>query len=174
MARQRWAMEGGVLLGLLALAVPGRADEAAAVKMGEKLGGKVTRDDNRPGKHVVGVCLSCTRVTDAGLNLPLPDDVQVGVQVLVEGAWGRRLSPDHLENGVQRRLRLKRGTPGQLLLDCIAQVSKMGTTARSVGEGSCLAGALGLVSYSLSSHFAPAASAGIIGRTTWDGYWALW
>jgi len=57
-----------VLLGLLALAVAGRADEAAAVKAIEKLGGRVTRDDNRPGKPVVFVDLRGPQVTDAGLK----------------------------------------------------------------------------------------------------------
>jgi internalin A len=68
MAQQRWAVGGGVLLGLLILAVAGRADEAAAVKAVEKLGGKVTVDDKQPGKPVVGVELSGTKVTDAALK----------------------------------------------------------------------------------------------------------
>ena len=38
----------------------------------EKLGGKVTRDDKLPGKHVIGVNLGmsviATKVTDAGLK----------------------------------------------------------------------------------------------------------
>ena len=46
MVRQRWAVRGGVLLGLLVLAVTGRADEAAAVKAIEKLGGRITVDAN--------------------------------------------------------------------------------------------------------------------------------
>ena len=41
MARQRGTVAGGVL-GLLVLAVAGRADEAVATKAIEKLGGKVT------------------------------------------------------------------------------------------------------------------------------------
>src|SRR5262245_11608864 len=68
MVRQQVVMGAGVLLGLLVLAGPGRADEAAAVKMIEKLGGKITRDDKRPGKPVVGVDLKSTPVTDAGLK----------------------------------------------------------------------------------------------------------
>src|SRR5262245_32041096 len=68
MARQQWAVGAGVLLGLLALVVTGRADEAAAVKAIEKLGGKVTRDDKLPGKPVVAVDLGGTTVTDAGLK----------------------------------------------------------------------------------------------------------
>src|SRR5215813_12597420 len=68
MARQRWAVGGGVLLGLLVLAVSGRADEAAALKMIEKLGGKVTRDGKLPGKPVVAVDLGSTKVVDADLK----------------------------------------------------------------------------------------------------------
>ncbi|HKB40670.1 MAG TPA: hypothetical protein VKD72_29865, partial [Gemmataceae bacterium] len=49
MVRQRGTVGTGVLLGLLALGMAGRADEAAAVKMVEKLGGSVMRDDKRPG-----------------------------------------------------------------------------------------------------------------------------
>src|SRR5215471_14025304 len=67
MARKRWAV-GGVLLGLLVLVVAGRADEAAALKMIEKLGGKVTRDGKQPGKPAVSVDLHGTKVTDAGLK----------------------------------------------------------------------------------------------------------
>src|SRR5262249_47050285 len=68
MARQQWTVGTGVLLGLLLLAVAGRADEAVAVKAIKKLGGKVTVDDKRPGKPVVGVNLGGTKVTDAGLK----------------------------------------------------------------------------------------------------------
>jgi internalin A len=68
MARQRGAVGGGVLLGLLALVVAGRADEAAAVKAVEKLGGRVIVDTKRPGKPVVGVDLDRTKVTDADLK----------------------------------------------------------------------------------------------------------
>jgi internalin A len=57
-----------VLLGLLVLAVAGRADEAAAVKAVEKLGGRVIVDTKRPGKPVVGVDLDRTKVTDAALK----------------------------------------------------------------------------------------------------------
>ena len=42
MVRQRWAVRGGVVLGLLVLTAAGQADEAAAVKSVEELGGKVT------------------------------------------------------------------------------------------------------------------------------------
>src|SRR5205814_4627388 len=45
-----------------------RADEASAVKAVEKLGGKITRDDKLPGKPVIGVNLTGTKVTDAGLK----------------------------------------------------------------------------------------------------------
>ena len=48
MARQEWTVGAGVLLGLLILAVTGRADEATVVRMVEKLGGSVVRDDKRP------------------------------------------------------------------------------------------------------------------------------
>jgi len=40
MARQRGTVGAGVLLGLLVLALTGRADEAEAVKVIEKLGGR--------------------------------------------------------------------------------------------------------------------------------------
>ena len=69
MARHRGAVGAGVLLGLLVLAVAGRADEAAAVKAIQKLGGKVTRDDKLPGKPVVAVDLRSTLTTDADLNV---------------------------------------------------------------------------------------------------------
>jgi internalin A len=68
MARQRGTVGAGLLLGLLFLAGPGQADEAAAVKAIEKLGGNVTVDAKRPGKPVVGVSLFFTQVTDAGLK----------------------------------------------------------------------------------------------------------
>ena len=68
MARQRGAVGAGLLLGLLVLAVAGRADEATAVKMIEKLGGTVTRDNRIAGKPVVDVDLRGTKVTDAGLK----------------------------------------------------------------------------------------------------------
>src|SRR5438876_851517 len=45
-----------------------RADEASAVKAVEKLGGKVTRDDKLPGKPVIAVNLTGTKVTDTGLT----------------------------------------------------------------------------------------------------------
>jgi uncharacterized protein (TIGR03067 family) len=45
-----------------------RADEADAVKLVEKLGGKITRDDKQPGKPVVEVNLSLKNVTDADLK----------------------------------------------------------------------------------------------------------
>ena len=65
MAQQRWLSGGGVLLGLLVLASADRADEAAAVRAVEKLGGRVTVDTERPGKPVVGVCFFSRSVTDA-------------------------------------------------------------------------------------------------------------
>src|SRR5262245_59688478 len=82
MIRQQWAVGASVLLGLLVLAVVGCSgksepekneqlgvkDEQSAVKMIEKLGGKVMRDDKRPGKTVVKVDSIDTEVTDAGLK----------------------------------------------------------------------------------------------------------
>jgi hypothetical protein len=56
------------VLGLLVLAVTGRADEAAAVKAAEKLGARVTVDAKRPGQPVVAVDFSHTNVTDVGLK----------------------------------------------------------------------------------------------------------
>src|SRR5437899_2450557 len=53
---------------LACLSGAARADEATAVKAVENLGGKVTRDDKRPGKPVIGVNLNSTGVTDAGLK----------------------------------------------------------------------------------------------------------
>jgi len=57
----------------LAVAVPARAAEpnpqaAKAVAEIEKLGGRVTIDENSPDKPVIGVDLEHTRVTDAGLE----------------------------------------------------------------------------------------------------------
>jgi hypothetical protein len=45
------------------------ADEAAALKAIERLEGKVTRDDDAPGKPVTGVELSGPQVTDASLKV---------------------------------------------------------------------------------------------------------
>src|SRR5437868_6633691 len=67
MSRQRWRA-GGVVLGLLLLADPGRADEATAIEAIKKLGGRVEVDAKRPGQPVVGVDLDNTKVTDAGLK----------------------------------------------------------------------------------------------------------
>ena len=67
MMRQRWAGTG-VLLGLLLVTMASRADEAEAIKAVQKLGGKVTVDEKRPGKPVVAVNLTFTKVTDAGLK----------------------------------------------------------------------------------------------------------
>jgi len=63
-------MGGGILLGLLVLAVAGRADEAAAVKAVEKLGGRITVDAKRPGKPVVGVKFVSNEVTDPDPDAP--------------------------------------------------------------------------------------------------------
>ena len=48
MSRQRWRA-GGVVLGLLLLAGPGRADEATAIEAIKKLGGRVEVDARAPG-----------------------------------------------------------------------------------------------------------------------------
>jgi hypothetical protein len=55
---------------LLLAAAPMYADDAEdqAVKAVQKFGGRVVRDDNDPGKHVVEVFLGETGVTDAGLQ----------------------------------------------------------------------------------------------------------
>jgi internalin A len=42
--------------------------EDKAVAFVEKLGGRVTRDEKRPGKPVIGVRLSFSAVTDVGLK----------------------------------------------------------------------------------------------------------
>src|SRR5258708_5642623 len=63
----RTMLVGPVML-LAYLSGAGRADEASAVKAIENLGGKVTRDDKLRGKPVIGVNLSFTKATDAGLK----------------------------------------------------------------------------------------------------------
>src|SRR5438477_11668371 len=63
----RTMLVGAVML-LACLSGAARADEASAVKAVEKLGGKITRDDKLPGKPVIGVNLTGTKVTDAGLK----------------------------------------------------------------------------------------------------------
>jgi hypothetical protein len=57
----------GLALGLLLPATAGWADEAATVQAILKLGGRVVMDEDRPGKPVVRVYLSGTRVRDADL-----------------------------------------------------------------------------------------------------------
>ena len=57
-----------MLAAVVILSATARADEADAVKLVEKLGGKVTRDDKQPGKPVVEVNLSLKKVTDADLK----------------------------------------------------------------------------------------------------------
>src|SRR5438094_571835 len=63
----RTMLIGAVML-LACLSGAARADEASAVKVVEKLGGKVTRDDKLPGKPVIGVDLNGPQVTDADLK----------------------------------------------------------------------------------------------------------
>src|SRR2546425_614201 len=59
----------GALLAALILSGAARADEADAVKLVEKLGGTIKRDDKQPGKPVVEVDLSFRdKVTDADLR----------------------------------------------------------------------------------------------------------
>ncbi len=66
----RRALGGCLVVVLGALSCPGglRADEAGAVAWVMKVGGKVSRDEKRPGRPVVGVSLSNTKVTDSGLK----------------------------------------------------------------------------------------------------------
>src|SRR5262245_58282880 len=68
MLRQQSVVGGGVLLGLLALAAPSRADEAAAAKLLEELGGRVTLEDGLPAKPIVSVDLSAAEVSDEALK----------------------------------------------------------------------------------------------------------
>ena len=58
------------LVAVLGVGAPARADEAEdkAVAFVKKLGGSVDRDEKAPGKPVVEVFLSNTKVTDAGLK----------------------------------------------------------------------------------------------------------
>ena len=56
------------MLGLLVLALTGRADEAAAVKAIKELGGTVERDDKLPGKPVSAVDFLKNTPTDAVLK----------------------------------------------------------------------------------------------------------
>src|SRR5580700_5094501 len=58
----------GALVAVVILSSAARADEADAVKLVEKLGGKITRDDKQPGKPVVEVNLSLKKVTEAGVK----------------------------------------------------------------------------------------------------------
>src|SRR5262249_20764490 len=81
MTRKRLAAHATVLLAFLSLSTPGpagseirserdaagRADEAAAVKAIEKLGGSVGVDESRAGKPVVTVGLGRSAVADAAL-----------------------------------------------------------------------------------------------------------
>ena len=63
----RTMLVGAVML-LACLSGAARADEASAVKAVENLGNEVTRDDKQPGKPVIGVDLTGTKVTDAGVK----------------------------------------------------------------------------------------------------------
>src|SRR5437660_1229639 len=71
MVRQRWAVTGEVVLGLLVLAAVGRADEAATVKAIETLGGKVTDAGLKELKGLKNLQLldiQRTQITDTGLK----------------------------------------------------------------------------------------------------------
>jgi internalin A len=56
------------MLAVVIMAGSGWADEADAVKLVEKLGGKITRDERLAGKPVVGVTLDGCDVTDSNLK----------------------------------------------------------------------------------------------------------
>ena len=58
----------GALAAVVILTGAVRADEADAIKLVERLGGKIKRDDKQPGKPVVEVNLSVKKVTDADLK----------------------------------------------------------------------------------------------------------
>ena len=53
----KWGAGAGLVVALLIVAGLVRADEAAAVKVIEKAGGKIMMDDNQPEKPVVGVIM---------------------------------------------------------------------------------------------------------------------
>src|SRR5580704_16599669 len=57
------------MLAVVILSGAVRADEADAVKVVEKLGGKIIRDDKQPGKPIVGVGFDSTSITDADLKV---------------------------------------------------------------------------------------------------------
>jgi hypothetical protein len=56
------------LVAVVILAGAARADEADAVKLVEKFGGTIKRDDKQPGKPVVEVTIYNTKVTDAAVK----------------------------------------------------------------------------------------------------------
>src|SRR4051812_40523 len=62
----RWCI--GTMLTLVILCGAARADEAAAVKLVEKLGGRITRDDKQPGRPVIEASLVNSKVTDVDLK----------------------------------------------------------------------------------------------------------
>jgi hypothetical protein len=77
MIKQQLKAAAGMLLVLIAAScaknnvnVAAPVNEAGIVKGIEKLGGKVTRDENHPDKLVIGVNFSRTLVTDKGLKEP--------------------------------------------------------------------------------------------------------
>ena len=55
----------------------GPADRAKAIAEIEKLGGKVTIDEENPGKPVIGVDLGATQVTDEAAAADLPGDLAI-------------------------------------------------------------------------------------------------
>jgi hypothetical protein len=64
--KMRWLACTAILIAVSA--VSASADEASAVAALKKLGAKIKTDDKLPGKPVVEVDLSGTKVTDAGLK----------------------------------------------------------------------------------------------------------
>jgi hypothetical protein len=58
------------VVGMMALSGVARADEAAAVQVAEKFGGKIVRDEEQPGRPIIFIVFngSSKEVTDAHLN----------------------------------------------------------------------------------------------------------
>src|SRR5262245_13823445 len=75
MFRRRSVPMGVALLGLLMTVVQAQADEATALATIRELGGRIGRDNQRPGEPVVAVDFNFTQATDANLKdlKDLPD-----------------------------------------------------------------------------------------------------
>ena len=58
----------GAMLAVVILSGVARADEDAAVKFVDKLGGRIIRDDKQPGEPVIEVRLYEANLTDADLK----------------------------------------------------------------------------------------------------------